>query len=191
MDMAGTVSLSALYLCQILTNAEILVEELAQAITSNSGVMRNPLSKHMFTVNDIKLIVQHPLGKGLAALQIEQSKLSQGVRPKTIDQMEQLASILLTDMSTDQMESRHTLDNFLAYVATLPEDEQNALDGLRVPAKDTHTGQGFDTTIGDAVRDTQANRICSHKTGDFLRQAAAHLKKNTTWKTPCLGVGLY
>ena len=154
------------------------MEELAQAIQSNGGVMRNPLSRQMFTTEDIRTILQHPLGKGLAALGVEQGKLSKGVRPKTIEELEKMSAVLLADMSEDQMESRHVLDQFLGYVATLPGSEQKALDKLRVPAKDSHTGQAFDTTIGEAVRDAKANVVCIHKIGDFLQQAARHLKRS-------------
>jgi hypothetical protein len=154
------------------------MEELSQAIQSNSGVMRNPLSRQMFTTDDIRMILQHPLGKDLAALGVEQGKLSKGVRPKTIEELEKMSVILLEDMSEDQMASRHVLDHFLGYVATLPESEQNALNKLRVPAKDSHTRQAFDTTIGQAVRDAKANVVCIHKIGDFLQQAARHLKKS-------------
>ena len=153
------------------------MDELAQAITSGGGVMRNPLSKHMFTTTDIRTIVQHPLGATLQALQLAQSQMSKGVRPKTIEEMEKLADVLLADMSEDQIASRQVVDAFLAYTATLPDQEQKALEGLRVPAKDTHTGQAFDCTIAEAVLDAQGNRVCFHKTGDFIRQAAAHLKK--------------
>ncbi|MCJ1411061.1 hypothetical protein MMC19_005149 [Ptychographa xylographoides] len=153
------------------------MEELAQALSSNSGVMRNPLSRQLFTPNDIRAIVQHPLGKGLAALHVEQSKMSLGVRPKTIDQLDALAKILLADMSLDQIPSRQAVDDFLAYIATLPQAEQNAISVLRVPAKDSHTHQPFDTSIDEAVRDAQGNRTCFHKTGDFLRQAATYLRK--------------
>lgn len=154
------------------------MEELAQAITSNGGVMRNPLSRQLFTPNDVKAIVQHPLGKSLAALQVTQKELSKGVRPKTIDEMANMSKIMLNDDSSDQMASRHIIDEFLAYVATLPEEEQNALDKLRVPARDSHTGQPFDSSIGEAVRDAQGNRVCIHKIGDFLGQAARHLRQN-------------
>jgi len=153
------------------------MDELAQAIACNGGVMRNPLSRQMFTPNDIRAIVKHPLGKHLAALEMEQKSLSQGVRPMTIDEIDKMATVLLADMSEDQMESRHVVDGFLAYIATLPLSEQKVLDDLRVPAKDSHTGQGFDTSIGEAVRDASGNRVCFHKTGDFLKQAASHLRK--------------
>lgn len=63
----------------------------------------------------------------------------------------------------------------MAYLATLPQAEQDAIDKLRVPAKDSHTGQAFDCTIGDAVRDAKANKICVHKTGDLLSQAVTYL----------------
>jgi hypothetical protein len=154
------------------------MEELAQAITSNGGVMRNPLSRQLFTPGDVKAIIQHPIGKPLAALQLAQSELSKGVRPNTIDQLTNMSAILLGDDSADQMASRHIIDEFLAYVATLPEAEQKALDRLRVPAKDSHTGQPFDSTIGEAVRDAQGNRVCIHKIGDFLGQAVKHLRQN-------------
>ena len=153
------------------------MEELAQAITSNGGVMRNPLSRQLFTPVDVKAIVSHRLGKPLAALQLAQSELSKGVRPKTIEHLANMSSILLSDNFADQMASRHVIDEFLAYVATLPEAEQNALDGLRVPARDSHTGQAFDSSIGEAVRDAQGNRVCIHKIGDFLGQAAKHLRQ--------------
>ena len=153
------------------------MEELAQAITSGGGVMRNPLSKLMFTPADVGHIVQHPQGKGLAALQVAQSKLKKGVRPKTIDELDRLAKVLLADQTEDQAPSRHAVDAFAAYLATLPRAEQKAIDGLRVPAKDSHTGMEFDTTIGEAVKDAQGNRVCSHKIGDFLSQAAKHLRK--------------
>jgi len=60
----------------------------------------------------------------------------------------------------------------------VPEVEQNALNGLRCPAKDSHTSQPYDTTIGEAVRDAKGNRVCFHKTGDFIKQAAQHLRQN-------------
>jgi hypothetical protein len=138
--------------------------------------MRNPLSKQMFTANDIRAIVRHPLGKRLAAMGVEQSKLKKGVRPKTIELLDKMAHVLLSDDSDDQLASRHEVDAFVAYVATLPQSEQDSLDRLRVPAKDSHTGQAFDATIGEAVRDAGANRICFHKAGDLLLQAAAHLR---------------
>ena len=153
------------------------MDELAQAITSNGGVMRNPLSKEMFTPADVRDIVHHPLGKQLAALQIDQKKLKRGLRPTTIDEIAKLAKVLLEDMTVDQVPSRRAIDEFAAYLATLPRTEQQAIDSLKVPARDSHTGNGYDWTIGEAVRDAKGNRVCSHKTGDFLNQAANYLKK--------------
>jgi hypothetical protein len=153
------------------------MEELSQAITSNKGVMRNPLSKHMFTPGDIKAILQHSLGHSLAALGIEQHKLKQGVRPKTLEEMDRMVNVLMEDMAEDAMKSRLAVDEFLAYIATLPEAEQNAIDNLRVPAKDSHTGQAFDGTIGEAVRDAKANKLCFHKAGksfpDISRESSS------------------
>ena len=150
--------------------------ELADCLKANSGVMRNYLSREMFTADDVRAIVQHPLGKRLAALQLEQSQLSQGVRQATIDRLENLSASLLADMSDDQMRSRRAIDEYLSYVAMLPSSEQRALDELKVPAVDSHTGQAFDCTIGEAVRDAQANRVCIHKTGDFLKTSARYLR---------------
>jgi hypothetical protein len=143
------------------------MDELAQAITSNGGIMRNPLSRQMFSKEDIHFIVNHPAGKSLAAMQIEQSKLKQGVRPQTIDEMQKLAKVLLDDQSADQIPTRQAVDHWFAYIATLPQAEQKAINNLRVPAKDSHTGQAFDGSIGESLKDAQANRTCFHKTGDL------------------------
>ena len=161
------------------------MDELAQAITSNGGVMRNPLNKVMFTPADVRNIVHHPLGKRVAALQIDQSKLNQGLRPLTIDAIARLAKVLLEDMTADQVPSRRAIDEFAAYLATLPRTEQQAIDSLKVPARDSHTGNEYDWTIGEAVRDAQGNRVCTHKTGDFLHQAAEYLKKKRGTTIEC------
>jgi hypothetical protein len=116
------------------------ISELVQAIQSNNGVMRNPLSKNMFTVDDVRAIIAHPLGKDLVVLQVEQGKLLKGVRERTVDELESLAKTLEGDMSEDQRESREVLERFLVYLVRLPEEEQRAVDGLRVPAVDSHTG---------------------------------------------------
>jgi hypothetical protein len=60
----------------------------------------------------------------------------------------------------------------------VPEAEQKALNGLKCPAKDSHTGQAYDFSIGEAVLDAKGNRVCFHKTGDFIKQAAQHLRQN-------------
>ncbi|CAO2648556.1 Nn.00g078230.m01.CDS01 [Neocucurbitaria sp. VM-36] len=154
------------------------MDELVQAIKANSGVLRNPLSKEMFTPKDVKGILIHPLGKPLAALAVEQHEMSKGVRIATIEQMEKLSKILLEDQSADTLPSRKAVDEFLAYIATLPDLEQKAIDGLKCPAKDNHTGQSYDFSIGESVRDAKGNRVCFHKTGDFIKQAAEHLRQN-------------
>lgn len=92
--------------------------ELVQAIQANSGVFRNPLSKEMFTPKDVKGILMHPTGQTLAAIQVEQRKMSKGVRTATIDQMEKLSLVLLADQSSDAVPSRTAVDEFLLYVAT-------------------------------------------------------------------------
>lgn len=94
------------------------MDELVAAIRAGSGVLRNPLSKQMFTPNDVKGIYMHPLAKSLTALAVEQKEMSKGVRPETITRMEKLSSTLLEDQSADAMPSRHAVDEFLAYIAT-------------------------------------------------------------------------
>ncbi len=152
------------------------MEELVRAVKSGKGVMRNPLSKQMFTKTDIRAIVQHPLGKGLQALRVEQSKLKRGVRPQTIDELDTLAKILLADMTEDGKPSHLAVEAFVSYLETLPSCEQEAIENLKVPAMDSHTRMAFDMTIGEAVKDVQGNRVCSHKAGDFLVQAVRYLR---------------
>jgi hypothetical protein len=152
------------------------MEELANAIVANSGVMRNPLSRAMFSPEDVRRIIAHPLGSRLQPLQMAQSQLRRGVRPATIDRLAQLSQVMLVDQSPDAAPTRKAIDEFLVYVASLPQPEQDALDNLKVPAADSHTGQAYDSTIGESVRDARANRTCSHKTGDFLGQAARFLR---------------
>lgn len=94
------------------------MDELVAAIKAGSGVLRNPLSKQMFTPKDVTGIYMHPLAKPLAALAVEQKDMSKGVRPETITRMEKLSEILLVDQSADTMPSRHAVDEFLAYIAT-------------------------------------------------------------------------
>ncbi len=122
--------------------------------------------------------MRHPHGKKLAALQVEQSQLSKGVRPATILKLREVASVVLEDQSANSHPSHDAVDNFLGYMVTLPAPEREALNKLRVPAVDSHTRQKFDMTIGDAVRDAKANQICFHKAGDLLKQAADWLTRN-------------
>lgn len=139
------------------------MDELAQAIASNDGVMRNPLSRQMFSESDIRMILAHPLGKRLKPLQMAQSQLKKGVRPATIDRVEKLGHVMLVDQSVDAAPSRVAMDEFLANVATLPESEQRTINSLKIPAIDTNTRQPYDYTIGESVRDAKANTTCFHK----------------------------
>jgi hypothetical protein len=153
------------------------MEELVDCLHAHSGVMRNPLSREMFSAEDVESIIDHPLGKKLGAAQIEQKRLANGVRPDTIAQMAILSAALLADQSADQAPSRVALDIFMQYMATLPKAEREALDKLRVPAVDSHTGQQFDASVGETVRDAIGNKTCAHKAGDLVGQAAKFLKK--------------
>ena len=154
------------------------MSELVQAIQAKKGAMRNPLSHENFTTSDVEAIIRHPVGKQLAALQLEQSKLKKGVRQETITRLRSLATVLLQDDSANSHPSHNAVDDFLAYVATLPASEKETIDKLRVPAVDSHSRQPIDDTIGDAVRDAKGNRLCFHKAGDLLRQGAEFLDKS-------------
>lgn len=154
------------------------MDELVQAIRANKGAMRNPLTKETFSTDDVAAIIRHPKGKQLAALEIEQKKLKKGVRQETITKLKAMSATLLLDMSENSQPSHEAVDGFLLYIATLPTAEQEAIDKLRVSAKDSHTNQPFDDTVGDAVRDAKGNRLCFHKAGDFFKQAAEFLGRS-------------
>ena len=154
------------------------MEELARAIDSKHGIMRNPLNKHMFVPADVRFIVEHPLGKRLAALGVSQRELRQGVRPATIDKLSRLSETLLKDdEETLFVPSRRGTEAFLAYVATLPIKEQDAIHKLWVPARDSHTGMEYDASVGEALEAALANQACFHKVGDLLGQAARYLRR--------------
>lgn len=139
------------------------MDELAEAIAANSGVMRNPLSRKMFSQSDIRMILAHPLGQRLRLLQLAQSKLKKGIRPATIDWIEKLGCIMLAEEAVDAAPSREAMDGFLAFMATIPVAEQNTINSLKIPARDGFSGQPFDYTIGESVRDAKANTTCFHK----------------------------
>lgn len=139
------------------------MEELAQAITSNDGVMRNPLSRSMFSKSDIKSILAHSLGKRLKPLQMAQNQLKKGVRPATIERINALGRMMLGFQEVDTAPIREAIDEFEGYIATIPEMEQKTINSLKIPAKDGTSGQPFDYTIGESVRDAKANVTCFHK----------------------------
>lgn len=143
------------------------MEELAAAIEANDGVMRNPLSKQMFSEDDIRMILAHDLGQRLRPLQMAQNQLRQGVRPKTIDKLDKLGKAMLDDQTTDSAPSREAMDDFLAYVATLPQTEQDTINRLKIPGVDRFTRQPFDYSIGESVRDAKSNTTCFHKVESY------------------------
>lgn len=154
------------------------MDELVQAVQAAKGAMRNPLTKEPFSTDDVAAIIRHPKGKQLAALEVEQKQLKKGVRQQTIDMLRSMSGTLLLDMSENSQPSHEAVDAWLLYVATLPAAEQETIDKLMVPAVDSHTSQPFDDTVGDSVRDAKANKLCFHKAGDFLQQAAEFLEKS-------------
>lgn len=154
------------------------MSELAAALTANAGVMRNPLTRAMFSPDDVRAILAHPLGAPLAPLRLSQDQLKKGVRPDTISRLAAVAATMLADQSADAAASLGAVDELLTYIAALPAAEQKTLDELKIPATDSHTGAAFDYTVGESVRDAKANRTCFHKTGDFLGQAARYLGKS-------------
>jgi hypothetical protein len=147
--------------------------ELVQCIAVNGGIMRNPLSKEMFTETDIHMIISHPLGKRLRAQKRAQQELKNGVRTETIQKVGELGQAMLKDQSGDAAEARKAMDEFLAFAATLPDSEQQTLQKLKIPATDRHTGQPYDYTIGDSIGDAKANTTCFHKVSGSLTAATA------------------
>jgi hypothetical protein len=139
------------------------MDELAQAIEAQDGVMRNPLSKVMFSEADIRRILAHPLGRRLKPLQLAQDQLKNGIRPATIERIEKLGHIMLADNSMDAAPSQVAMDEFMAHILTLPKSEQKAISSLKIPGVDGNTGQPFDYTIGESVRDAKDNTTCFHK----------------------------
>jgi hypothetical protein len=139
------------------------MEELVQALQAQGGVMRNPLSRHMFSVDDIGKICGHPLGRCLRPLRQAQDRLRRGFHPTTVAHVAGLGDVMLRDQTENIGPTRRAIDEFNAYVATLPPDEQEAVQSLKIPATDQYTGQPYDLTIGDSVRDVVANVVCSHK----------------------------
>lgn len=151
------------------------MSELRSALTASSGVMRNPLTKMMFTPTDVRRILSHPLGTPLKPLTLAQSQLKRGVRPDTVVRLRELSRVILADQSEDARGSMVALDEFMVYMAALPAGEQSVLDELKVPGRDSHSGLDFDYTVGESVRGAKSARTCFHKTGDFLGQAARWL----------------
>ncbi len=149
--------------------------ELADALAANSGVMRNPLTRDMFSEDDVRQILSHPLGDRLRPLGVAQDKLKRGVRPATIERIAHLSRVMLEDQSAHATPTIEAIDVFMVYFYTLPEAEKKTLKSLKVPAKDSHTGAAYDSAIFEAIEDAKANRVCFHKAGDFLRQAALYL----------------
>ncbi|KAF2422383.1 hypothetical protein EJ08DRAFT_597003, partial [Tothia fuscella] len=153
------------------------MDELVQAITANNGVFRNPLSKAMFTHTDIAGILKHPLGKSLSDLQLRQLDWRKSINPKTIQRLGALAYNRPGPESDESEEQYRAINGFEFYSANLSGVEGEAINKLSVPITDSASGQSFDTTIGDTVRDAKANKICFGKAGEILEQAAEHLRK--------------
>jgi len=151
------------------------MSELTLALESNDGIMRNPMSREMFSELDVRAILAHPRGHKLKPMQLEQSALKKGIRPDTIDRVARLADLLLADQSDSAAPSRQAIDEFLAYVATLPDTEQKTIKSLKIDARDSQAGQAYDYTIGQAIADAKGNMTCFHKVccvcRDQLRRA--------------------
>lgn len=118
----------------------------------------------MFSEHDVRSILRHPLAAPLRPLQLAQHELRKGgVRPATVEFLAQIGRAMLDDQSADAAPSLRAMDEFFARAAALPDAEQITLGSLRVPARDSHTGQAFDYTVMQAMRDTKANVTCFHK----------------------------
>jgi hypothetical protein len=144
------------------------MEELVMAIEANSGVMRNPLSRQMFSNADILTILGHPLGKRLKPLEEDQSRWRKGIRPTTIAKIDELGRTMLTDQSMDGGPTRIAIDEFLAFMVTVPSSEQQTIKRLKIPAVDKNTGQPFDYSIAESVTDAKAGTTCYHKVMTYV-----------------------
>ena len=141
------------------------MEELSMAIKAGGGVMRNPLSKHMFTASDIRLILAHPLGQQLRKLNTEQERMKKGVRAETINKIDKLGRTMLNFQQVDTSPLREQIDEFQGYLLTLSDAEQKTITTLKIPGRDSTSGQAFDYTIAESVGDAKANVTCFHKVG--------------------------
>jgi len=121
------------------------MDELAATITSNGGVLRNPLSKQMFTASSIRFIISHPLGKRLGALQLTQEKLKSGVRFQTVEELQGLGDVFdgRPDQSDDQMPNRLAMERFLGYLATLAAAEQGGHRRVESARAEQPSGDGI------------------------------------------------
>jgi len=139
---------------------------------------RNPLTRKLFTPADIRSLVAHPGGQSLAEEPLELSAvgLVQGVRTTTLQQLAQLALALQPDGSFDQEAANEALDIFEQYMVTLPAEEQEALDKLRVPAADEPTKPTFDCPLGEILRDAFETKAGLQKVGRLTEQAVSYLQ---------------
>jgi len=117
----------------------------------------------MISELDVRAILAHPRGQKLKSMQLEQSALKKGIRPDTIDRVARPAGLLLADQSDSAAPSRQAVDEFLAYVATLPDTEQKTINSLKIDARDSQARQAYDYTIGQAIADAKGNMTCFHK----------------------------
>ncbi|KAJ2907187.1 hypothetical protein MKZ38_006481 [Zalerion maritima] len=152
--------------------------ELISSVLASDGSMTNPLTKIPLTPSDVKLLLSHPLAasSGLGKSREDQASFREGISPAVAARLKSLGSLLLSDQTEDAAPSRRGVDEFMAFLASRSEEEQKAVDGLRVNAQDRNTGQPFDASIGKSLRDAKGNMTCFHKVGDFLTQAARFLE---------------
>jgi len=139
------------------------IAEIVSAVQANKGVMRNPLSRNMFSEPDIRFILGHPIGKQLKPMEEAQHRSKRNLRAATITKIEAVGGTMLKDQSMDAGPSRRAIDEFLAYVATLPSSEEATIRDLKIPATDKNTSQPFDYSIGESINDAKAGVTCYHK----------------------------
>jgi hypothetical protein len=148
------------------------MDELASALITNGGEMRNPINLRMFSARDVQAINTHPMTKGLSMPQPDvRSPLQSsgaGTRAETLDKLDELATILVSDISAEQHPSRKALEDFLAYLLRLPESELQAIDELPLP--------GTELALTELVRAAQARKISLFRTGDLIEKAAESLR---------------
>jgi hypothetical protein len=148
------------------------MDELANALIANGGEMRNPINLRMFSSRDVQAINTHPMTKSLSVSQPDVRTSSQSsraeTRAETVDKLDELTTILVSDISAEQHPSRKGLEDFLGYLLRLPESELQAIDELPLP--------GTELNLTELVRAAQARRISLFRIGELIERAAESLR---------------
>jgi len=145
------------------------MDELANALIANGGEMRNPINLRMFSNRDVQAITTHPMAKRINAPQPDVRTAPLNSRAEMIGKLDELSTILFADISAEQLPSRKGLEDFLAYLLTLPEPELQAIEELAL--------LGTEFTLTQLVRAAQARKVSLFRTGDLIEKTADYLRQ--------------